>query len=248
VKVYGWRPAWAALGWLLLLGMAPLGWLLARSTPEGVGLAVEGQPEVAASPALDLPLWSALRSPAFWMFTLAAALFNLVWSAVTLFNESILADHGLGNDTFILVMAVLVFSGLPTNLLAGWLATRWSMGRLLAIGMIVLTVSLAAFPWVTTSGQAVAYAAGMGIAGGIVTVVFFAVYGHAFGRRHLGAIQAVVQVITVFASALGPLLLTVLKARSGSSDLLFLTAAAAASILAGGCWVVRVPARTAPGD
>jgi MFS family permease len=241
VKAYGWRPAWAGLGWLLLLGLAPLGWLVARSTPEEVGLSVEGAAAAEATPLLDLSLGSALGSPAFWAFTLATALFNLVWSAITLFNESILTDHGLDKDTFILVMAVLVFSGLPTNLFAGWLSTRWSMGRLLAIGMVVLAGSLAAFPWVAKPWQAIGYATGMGIAGGIVTVVFFAIYGHTFGRSHLGAIQAVAQVTSVFASALGPLLLTALKTRTGSYDTLFPICAALACVLAVGCWVVKLP-------
>jgi MFS family permease len=243
VKMYGWRAAWAGMGWLLLLGFAPLSWLLARSAPEEVGLSVEGEPKLEARPPLDLSLGTALRSPAFWAFTLATALFNLVWSAITLLNESILNEHGLDNNTFILVMAVLVFSGLPTNLVAGWLSTRWSMGRILAVGMVVLAVSLAAFPWVTTAGQAVGYAVGMGIAGGIVTVIFFAVYGHAFGRSHLGAIQAVVQVISVFASALGPLALATLKARTGSYDALFPGCAALAGILAVCCWIVKLPPR-----
>jgi MFS family permease len=244
VKAYGWRAAWAGLGWLLLLGLAPFGWLLARSTPEEVGLPLEGAAPHESRPALDLPLGEALRSPAFWVFTLVTALFNLVWSAITLFNESILADHGFDKAVFILVMAVLVFSGLPANLATGWVSSRWSMGRLLAVGMGVLTVSLATFPGVTTTWQVVSYAAGLGIAGGIITVVFFAIYGHAFGRRHLGAIQAVEQVVSVIASALGPLLLTTLRAWSGSYDALFLAAAGSAALLGIGCWIVKLPRRT----
>jgi MFS family permease len=242
VKAYGWRSAWAGLGWLLLLGLAPLSWLLVRSTPEKIGLPVEGGTAPAARTGRDLSLGTALRSPAFWVFTLAMALFNMVWSAVTLFSESILKDHGL-EDAFILVMAVLVFSGLPTNLIAGWLSTRWSMGRLLSVGMVVLAVSLASFPWVTTTAQAVGYAAGMGIAGGVVTVVFFAIYGRAFGRASLGAIQAAAQVVSIFASALGPVVLTSYRAWHGSADPLFLSAAVLAGGFAAACWFVKLPHR-----
>src|SRR5690242_5785976 len=42
VKHAGWRSAWAAIGWALLLGLAPLAWLLVRRTPESVGLHVDG--------------------------------------------------------------------------------------------------------------------------------------------------------------------------------------------------------------
>jgi MFS family permease len=241
--MYGWRQAWTGLGGLLLLGFVPLVFLLARSTPEEMGLAVEGPATVQPEPRVDLPLSTALRAPAFWVFSLAAALFNFMWSAITLFNESILAEHGFDKTTFILVMAVLVFSGLPANLAAGWLSTRWSMGRLLAVGMGMLAVSLAVFPQVSTPLAVVAYAAGLGISGGIVTVVFFTVYGHAFGRRHLGSIQAVVQAITVIASALGPLFHVWLKQQMGSSNALFLTGAVVSAMLAVGCWVVKLPPR-----
>lgn len=243
VKAWGWRPAWAMLGWLLVAGLAPLGWLLARNSPESVGLPVDGQPPTTARAPLDLPLREALRAPAFWVFTVSMALFNLSWSAITLFNQSILDEHRLGGS-FVKVMAVLVFSGLPTNLIAGWLSTRWPMGRLLAIGMGVMALSLACFPRVTTEPQAMAYSAGLGIAGGIVTVVFFAIYGHAFGRESLGAIQAVAQVVSVFASALGPVLLIELKGRYGSSDPLFLGVAVLAVIAAVPCWFVTLPKRT----
>jgi MFS family permease len=249
----GWRGAWFSLGLILLAGMAPVGWLLARSTPEAIGLPAEGgkrfdfRPPDGSLPRapLDLPLAAALRTPAFWTFTLAAALFNFAWSGITLLNENVLADQGLGNDTFQMVMPVLAVSGLPTNLVAGWLAGRWSMGKLLAGGMMVLAASLGALPWVTAPWHAVVYALGMGVAGGIVTVVFFAVYGRAFGRRELGAIQAVVQVISVFASALGPVALSKSKIWTSSYHPLFFAAAALSVVLAVACWMTPLPSRAA---
>jgi MFS family permease len=247
VQALGWRPAWAWVGLALLLGLAPLGWLLARDSPEQQRLAVEGEAAPEARPALPgLSLGAALRSPGFWAFTLSAALFNLVWSAITLFNEKLLDERGFNNATFIRVMAVLVVSGLPANLVAGWLAGRWPMGRIQAVGMGLLAVALAAFPWVRTETQVLLYAAALGVAGGIITVIFFAVYGHAFGRAHLGAIQAVVQVVSVLASAAGPVLLTWYRAATGSSDGLFHAAAPAAVALGLAVRVVRLPSAGLP--
>lgn len=245
VKAAGWRAAWAGMGWTLILGMAPIGLLFARSTPETMGLPVEGKPELAKRPLMDLPLLRALREPAFWIFTLALALYNMSWSAVTLFNESILQERGLTSE-FVNrnVMGVLVVTGLPANILAGWLSMRgWSMGRLLAIGMVVLGVSMASFPWISRESHAMLYGAGLGISGGIVTVVFFAVYGSAFGRTSLGSIQAVSQVISVLASATGPVLLTELRAWQGSANPLFLGMAALAALFAILCPLVRLPDR-----
>jgi MFS family permease len=248
VLAYGWRAAWAGLGWVLVLGVAPLCWLLVRSTPGAADQEFEQQgPAEADRPAPDATLAQALRAPAFWAFSLATSLFGLLWSAITLFNQAILEEHHFGAETFYLVMALLTASGLVANLVGGWLSTRWPQGRLLGIGMLLLAGCLAAFPGVHTPAQVVLYALGLGAAGGVITVVFFAFYGQAYGRAHLGQIQGAAQVLSVFASALGPLVLAACKAHTGSYDLLFYASAPAAVALGAWAWAVSPdrPARPA---
>ena len=75
----------------------------------------------------------------------------------------------------------------------------------------------------------------------MITVVYFAVYGHAFGRAHLGTIQAAVQVVSVFASALGPVLLTGCKDVTGSYAPLFYSAAVTAAGLGLFAWLAPLP-------
>src|SRR5262249_9156153 len=169
--------AWAEVGWGLLLGVAPLSALLVRSTPEGSGLA---DPVEFASPAADegtaegATLSAALRSPAFWVLTLAASLFNMIFSAFTFFSESVLEAQEVGDkSTFTTLMAVLMASGLAANLLAGALSAPRLLGRLLAAGMALLAAALLAFPCVCTIAGALAFAAVLGGSGGVVTVVFF---------------------------------------------------------------------------
>ena len=60
------------------------------------------------------------------------------------------------------------------------------------------------------------YAAVMGLAGGFVMVLFFGFWGQAFGRAHLGRIQGAAQILTVLASAIGPLVLAQCVAGTGS--------------------------------
>lgn len=92
----GWRVAWGSVGAALLL-FAPVAWLLVRSKPEDYGLAIDGD----AGAAVDVPvepagstLAEALRTPAFWVFALAASFYGLVASGIALFNESILVELG----------------------------------------------------------------------------------------------------------------------------------------------------------
>ena len=244
VQAAGWRTAWSGVGLALLAGLAPLGWLLVRNTPEACGLAPDRpprMPDATARTRMDFGLGAALRTPAFWVFSLGTSLFGLMWSAITLFNEKILEDHGFDHQTFILVMALLSASGLVANLAGGWLATRWSMGRLLTVGMALFAASLLVFPGVRTVPQVIVYGTFLGLAGGIITVVFFAVYGHAFGRTHLGQIQGAAQVLSIFASALGPWLLATCKEWTNSYDLMFLGAAPVVALLGLWAWFVPLP-------
>jgi hypothetical protein len=137
-------------------------------------------------------------------------------------------------------------SGLPANVAAGWLARRRSMGKLLGVGVAILAASLAFFPTITTVGGASVYAALLGVSGGVITVVYFAVYGHTYGRMHLGSIQATVQVLSVLASATGPVVLAVVRdATDGRTDPFFYAFAAVTLVLAAAAWAVRPPVRPA---
>src|SRR5438128_8824264 len=113
----------------------------------------------------------------------------------------------------------------------------------MGIGMAVLAASLLMLPVVHTFSHVVAYAVTMGVAGGVVTVVFFSVWGQVFGRGHLGRIQGCAQMMTVFASAVGPLLLAETLRQTGSYDLLFYGLAVAVALLGFACWYVAIPSR-----
>ena len=82
----------------------------------------------------------------------------------------------------------------------------------------------------------------MGVAGGFVMVVFFSFWGKAYGRTHLGRIQGVAQALTVFASAIGPLLLAWCVDTTGSYAAAFYALAAVLTALALAAMVVPVPA------
>jgi MFS family permease len=91
---YGWRAAWTAVGLSLLLGLAPLAWLLVRRSPESCRLPPGGErpsEEGVAEASGGYTLRQALATPAFWVFGLASAVYGLIASGIALFNESILA-------------------------------------------------------------------------------------------------------------------------------------------------------------
>ena len=239
----GWRTAWAGVGLALVVVLTPLFALLVRSTPEASGVPMDGGDlrSRTAAPAEGATLGEALRTAAFWVFALASSAYGLVASGIALFNESILAERGFDPATYHRTLVVVALTGLLGNFAGGAFAERGSLKRLLALAMILLTLSLAALPHVSTQAHVMAYAVVMGLAGGFVMVVFFSFWGSAYGRAHLGRIQGAAQILTVLASAVGPLLLAQCVARTGSYAAAFYALAAVVAALACASAVVRMP-------
>jgi MFS family permease len=247
VQRFGWRSAWFAVGIVLVLLM-PIVWLVVRNEPlrENTWESTDDEGrdvESLSTQPTDLTVWEALGSAAFWVFALASSAFGLVYSGIALFNESILRERGFDASTYYLALVVTTLLGLAANFGGGWLATRWPIQRVMGIGMAVLAAALLALPHVTTQTHVLLYAVAFGIAGGIVTVVFFSVWGQVFGRRQLGRIQGCAQMLTVLASAIGPLLLAQTLERTGSYSAIFNILAGLVSALAVGAWLVRLPYR-----
>jgi MFS family permease len=265
VSNLSWQAVWAGIGWAVL-AFAPLAWLLARDSPEACGLAPDGRADATAEPT-GMTVGQALATPAFWIFGLASSLYGLIAAGVSLFNESILKERGFGTSTYYSVMMATALVTLVSNFVGGWVLARWSISRLMSVAMLVLALALFGLPfvsleqggiflWTTTEPgadgvdqtfptvlypQLIPYVLAMGLSGGIVTVVFFTIWGHAYGRLHLGKIQGVAQMLTVLASAIGPLLLAASKQAYESYVPMFYTLAGVAAAFGVAAWLTPVP-------
>jgi MFS family permease len=198
VRTAGWRSAWAQIAVGLVAAIPVI--LLMREPAAGETAAA------AAPDAAGLSLTAALRTPAFWVFALATALFGLVSSGLGLFNEAVLAERGFPQETFVNFLAVTAIVALAGQFGCGWATRYWPMPRLLAMAMGLYGLALTALPLVSSLAQLWVVAVAVGISAGMITVLFFAVWGHAFGQAQLGRIQGAAQMLTVLASAVGPLI------------------------------------------
>ena len=198
VRIDGWRTAWAQVAFGLFLFAAPIALLLRERTVRTSSDQAGGEK--------SLSLASAIRTPAFWVFAGATSLFGLVSSGLGLFNEAVLAERGFDQQTYVRFLAGTSIIALVGQFGCGWLTLRWSMQSLLGLAMLIYAVALAALPVLTTHTQLWIFAALIGLSGGMITVIFFAVWRRAFGPRHLGRIQGAAQMLTVLASASGPLI------------------------------------------
>jgi len=251
VEHMGWRHVWFVMGWVMILIVAPLSAIILRSTPESIGQVVDGNASPAQhdrpqdSPIVGATLAEALATPVFWAFGIASSAFGLISSGILLFNEALLRELGYGSNVFRELQVVLVLSGLIANFAGGWAGQKWSLGKLMCLGMLLMGVAMAALPIAHAPGAVLAYAICMGVSGGIVTVVFFTCWGKIFGRQHLGKIQGAAQLLTVLASAVGPLLVAWSLHVTGSYKPLLHWAGPISIVLGIACWLVPMPTQTA---
>jgi MFS family permease len=208
VRVNGWRTAWAQIALGLVVFAAPVALLMRDRFRAGSS----DDAETAGS----LSLAAALRTPAFWVFAGGTSLFGLVSSGLGLFNEAVLAERGFDQRTYVAFLAGTSIIGLAGQFVSGWLTLRWSMQRLLGIAMLLYGTAIGALPLLTTLTGLWFFAVLMGLSGGVITVVFFAVWRRAFGSLHLGRIQGAAQMLTVLASAVGPLIFAQSASWTGS--------------------------------
>jgi MFS family permease len=237
----GWRTAWWTIGIALLCGLAPLSFLLVRRSPESCGLEADGAVahHYSEEKATGFTLKQALLTPSFWVFGISSAIYGLIASGIALFNESILAERGFDASTYYRSLVIVALTALVGNFLAGWLASRWTMNRLLTLAMLLLASSLLALPLVKTEAHVAGYAVVMGLAGGFVIVIFFSFWSAAYGRAHLGKIQGAAQALTVIASAVGPLLLAETVTRTGSYAAMFYLLTIVVLLLAISAWFLK---------
>jgi MFS family permease len=239
----GWRVAWSQIVQFLLLIAAPAALLLTRESSRTGTTGETGLSplSIVGNRFENFTLLQALQTSAFWIFGLSTALFALVSSGLGLFNESVLAEQGFDQKTYHNFLAVTTFAGLLGQLFCGWLALRSQLRRLLGTAMLLYSAALVMLPFVRSFAALWAFAILIGLTGGFITVIFFAIWSHAFGRAHLGRIQGAAQLLTVLASGLGPVLFARCVASTGSYTPLLLTLAMVVLILALLGWNVALP-------
>ena len=205
-----WRVVWSGIGWALV-GFIPLAALLTRDPSTATvkrdqagGECCGGTDTARMEPGFTLA--QAASTQAFWVFGLAISLIALQGSGLSLFNESVLKEQGFDSSVFYDLITIGGIAGLLMKLPVGWLGTRVPLNRLLAGGLLLQALCLFLLPHIRSIAAIKAYGIGMGVSGTITTVLFFTIWGQSFGRRHLGRIQGVTQMMTVLASAAGPLL------------------------------------------
>ncbi|MCC5828913.1 MAG: MFS transporter [Phycisphaeraceae bacterium] len=224
ISLLGWRQALAVLGLGVWLIMLPLLALAFRNRPEDVGQRIDGLSEsqwrkqVRDNRLLGnesgLSLREARRTLAFWVFAGSAAYWAMVSTAIIFSLIPLMQDRGMGTDQAALFMAVFAGGLAMMHLVAGWLADRFPLQKLLAASMLTMAASLCMIIVMRSPWQALIAGGLMGMAQASLVAAVGPVWPRFFGRAHLGRIRGVSITIMVAATSIGPVLL------GGSNDFL----------------------------
>jgi len=230
IASYGWRSAWVILGvvpWIVVLGPSLL-WL--RRQPEDLGLQPDGDagpPPAAGSRGLrghaaaprDEVSWTAraaLRTPAFWLLSLASVLYGTAYTGDVIHRVPYIVDMGFSNAAAGTTLVIYNVAAFLAKFFWGPLADRWSI-RWVAIvilaGCAVGGSLLIGAPdvWQLYAGYAVVY----GLTMGALYVIEPLIWARYFGRRFLGSIRGIAGPFGLIGTAAGPMLAAVVHDRWG---------------------------------
>ena len=221
-----WNGAWRLLSFFTGIGMSLLAWIFYRNTPESCGLYVdgdEGSEELNDSLSVNVVTGvtrrRAMHSRSFWSITILLSSASLSLTGLTFHIQAIGIQAGLTVARAVAIFIPVSFIAVPVSFVSAFLTEK---------------IRVSFFVILMASGQLVAYFAiyflntwigyiltivSLGIANGLFGTVYTAVVPKIFGRLHLGSINGIISSAMIIASALGPIILSVVNDIIGSLQL-----------------------------
>ena len=246
----GWRNAWLIEGLVIWVIVVPMALLAIRNRPSDLGQHVDGDLE----PPTDAPeVWGvtrreAMKTPFFWIVTLAVTATGTLTTAVVFNQIDLLGSRGLTPTEAAANFIPQTVATLLATLGIGALADRISPRAVLIISMAMLAGGLILGTQVTPGLVAVAFGMLIGGSGGAMRVVEATELPRYFGTLHIGAIRGVVTGATIAGSAVGPLLFALGLGVTGDySAILVLSSAFPIAVIIG-AFFIRLPRHTAPDE
>lgn len=224
---YGWRSTYQLLGGVLIVVMAPLGYLFFRRRPEVYGLrpdnasALKDGAEVPTS-AVDEKSWTveeALRTAPFWVASGGMALLAMLVTGLFFHMVSIFEDNGLPAGVAASVYVPISIATALVNLAGGYLADRLPVRWLLAAALFCQSAVLVMAQFLVSPVVASLYGILLGTASGLMGMVSSVIWADYYGREHLGSITGVTSMILIVGSSLGPMPFGIARDALGSYDL-----------------------------
>jgi cyanate permease len=246
----GWRNAWLIEGLVIWAIVVPMAIFAIRNRPSDLGQHVDGDPE---APTNAPEVWGvtrreAMKTPFFWIVTLAVTATGTLTTAVVFNQIDLLGSRGLTPAEAAANFLPQTVATLLATLGIGALADRISPRAVLVTSMAMLAGGLLLGTQVSPGLVAVAFGMLIGGSGGAMRVVEATELPRYFGTLHIGSIRGVVTGATIAGSAVGPLLFALGLAVTGDySAILVLSALFPISVIIA-AFFIRLPRHTTPDE
>lgn len=222
VDALGFTVAAPLMGLLYIVGVIPVACIWLRSSPEAMGLSVDGDP-AASSPAAAEPHAPLAQEPAkheaegisfrqarrtrfFWGISLGY-IFLMMAQVGGIAHQYGLARELLSDAQTAVAVAILPIASIIGRLIGGWLVDRMSI-RLFAIGMMILqALSLSLLALGVNVFTLCLGLALFGATVGNLLMLQPLLIAEAFGIREYARIFAVANLMSSWGTAAGPALL-----------------------------------------
>ncbi len=221
ITQYGWRSAAVVTGLVILVLGLPAAFAL-RSTPEEKGLLPDGEvvPEVSepatgakpvkpldAKPSeIDFTVKEALKTSAFWVYSVAAMLRACVLSAIVVHEIPYLVDMGIDYTAAAGILGMTILLSIPGRLFFGWLGDIIDKRLVLLITCLLQAIGIWIFIHATTLGMLYVFVVVYGLGYGGVIPPMHAIRGDLFGRRTFATIAGVTNVFSTIGTVAAPVI------------------------------------------
>ncbi len=224
---FDWRMAWIVVAGVVGILFPVLAYFFFRDNPEASGLKADGEYTMSARKKKyyfpvkkQFTLKEVIRSYPFWVFTSILAMQGLYITGFTFHVVSIFDEAGMTKEVAVSVFQPIAFLAVVITLITSYLSDMIPLRYLLLLkgfGAMIGTAGLAflgkfeyAYHLLIT---------GTGIVSGLFAVLASVTWPRFYGTRHLGAISSQAVMMTVFASAIGPILFSSSLTFTGSYEL-----------------------------
>ena len=221
VATLGWRGSFAAAAWVLLLVLIPaLFWLMrGHSRRHREHLArLDGE---RSGKQLRKRSWTraeVVRDTRFYLL-LPAVLAPAMIVTALFFHHLNLADAKGWSHLWITGSYVVYASAtMLSSLVSGALVDRFGAARLVPVMLAPMLISLVLVAWFDGAAVVLPYLTLLGLSIGISHTAIAAMWAELYGVAHLGAIKSLATAMSVFASALGPVVLGALMDQGFSIE------------------------------
>lgn len=221
IQETSWREAWLMMAAVIGTFFVLFVFLFFRDNPEDLDMLPDGgkqekkEDDLIIKPFKQLTLAEAKKTGSFWLFSIPLAMHALYITGFTFHLVSIFENAGLTREKALAVFIPVSVISVSISLVGGWVSDRIKLKYLLYIILFGEILALTCLANLNGGIFYVGYIIGNGITSGMYNVLMAVTWPRFYGREHLGRITGFVMSLIVFASAMGPILLSITFSFTG---------------------------------